>query len=143
MNFSKPFFLFLFLSILIFSSCSSDDDTSSNDIPVDNPEEAIIGQWNLTARTEDGLEFCELSHKFYFNEDNTLEFDYNEGDEPGDCYNLLIMGSYEFLDENQLKLTFESPIESTQNVTYEFSNSSTLLISFFEDSTVTETYKKQ
>jgi len=136
----KIIYLLVVLTTLI--ACSSDEDSSSNDT-VDKPEEAIIGQWNLTERTNGGLEFCELSNKIYFNEDNSLEFDYNEGDDPEDCFSLLIRGSYEILDENKLKFNFESPIDNTQTVTYEFLNSSTLLISFFEDSTTTETYKKQ
>lgn len=145
MNFSKPFFLFLFLSILIFSSCSSDDDTSSNDIPVDNPEEAIIGEWNLTGRTVHGLEICELGTSFSFLEDASFDFDFHEGDDLEECSNILIKGNYEFLADNNLKVNFETFTETSQTVTYEFPNKTTLLISFNENESnvITETYKKQ
>lgn len=142
--YSKSILVTFLLSIVVLSSCSSDDDSSVQE-EIINPEEAIIGQWNLTARTEHGLEFCELGTKLYFNEDNSMEFDYHEGDDPEDCYNLLFTGNYEILNENQLKFNLESPVESNRNVTYEFSDPTTLLFSFNvnENSIVTETYKKQ
>lgn len=76
----KKLGLFLFTLTIVFSSCSSDDDSGSQD--------PIIGTWNLHQRfvndVEEVLNSCQMQETFTFSANGSVMYEYYE-DNNGNC----------------------------------------------------------
>lgn len=82
LNFMKKAVLFFSIFTVIFTSCNSDDDGSSQQDP-------IIGTWKYHKTFVNGMEQiltdCEKQETFIFMSNNTVEYEYYEEDESDNC----------------------------------------------------------
>ncbi|MDQ7916654.1 lipocalin family protein [Mesonia sp. MT50] len=101
---SKSILVTFLLSIMVLSSCSSNDDSPIQEII--DPEEAIVGKWSLLAREPDAIKGCEFGTTITFIENNKLYYRLSYGDDFSNCEVDEINGNWEYLGENQFKLTF-------------------------------------
>lgn len=78
----KKAVLFLSFLTLIFTSCSSDDDSSSQQDP-------IIGTWKYHKAFVNGVEQtltdCEKQETFVFKSNDTVDYKYYEEEVSGNC----------------------------------------------------------
>lgn len=84
----------------LFTSCSSDDDNSSNEID-------IVGKWfweSVEGDDADDFDQCFTLNYYMFNADGTVKFElYWDEDEIGDCESETMIGLYELVDGNRIK----------------------------------------
>ncbi|MDR6299719.1 hypothetical protein [Mesonia maritima] len=142
--------LFLFIGMLL--SCSSDDATDNTN--VENPEESLseeeklLGTWALSDREPYGIEDCERLTTFNFGEENYMEYTLAYGDEASECEEILLIGTWEFLNEKEKQIFIEVNSEdesalTTRTFTYDFVDEETLEVTYEEEFLGVETFKKQ
>ncbi|HNU58464.1 MAG TPA: lipocalin family protein [Aquaticitalea sp.] len=134
----QPYFFYTkrFLT-LIFTSCSNDDDSSSQQDPV-------IGTWKYYKYYANSVEIplseCEKQKTIVFRSDNTLDFEFYEENESGTCVLVLeLEGTWSNEGGNVYAMDFgEGP--SNQVLTFE---SNTFYIEdVIEDTTYRVVYKR-
>ena len=110
----KVFILFSVLVGITFTSCSSDDDSQSDD--TQTQEAALIGLWQISAQYDSSDEpyiptGCNVENTFAFRSDGVWEFiDYNPSDtNENECVvsDFSESGLWEIDSDGQLILTYE------------------------------------
>lgn len=81
----KKLSLLLCALTIVFSSCSSDDDSGSQD----PQQDIVVGTWKLSMELVDGVEQpllpCDLEETLLFNSNNTYTETYYEEDANSNC----------------------------------------------------------
>lgn len=130
---------------MIFTIFSCENDIEDTAIEKDK----LLGTWELRNRTPNGIEYCERFSRFTFEEDEYLEYILAYGDEASACEEVLLFGTWEFLNVEENEIFFEVSSEdqsfaATQTFTYRFLDEETMEITYqVEEITGVETYKKQ
>ena len=78
----KKLILLFSVAAFLFTSCNSDDDSSSSQDP-------LIGTWTyyktFTNGNEEVLSVCEKQEMFTFNSNGSVDYEYYEEDALGNC----------------------------------------------------------
>lgn len=139
MTIKKSMFLFILLTFSF--SCSNDNPTIVEESTF---QEKLIGTWQLTNRSPNGIEYCERSNTLRFSENNEFYIKMFISDDMGGCRSASTYGTWKHLEGNKIEIDFEG-VEENSFFKIKFSdNSNTLkLVDDLNEDISTETYTKQ